>query len=697
MKKTITLLLLSIMLLIPAGYAQETPTPTYDAVVSAQDTIPHDWENDLRLNSYFKRMNVNDTYNIIARRMPEVIDNAISNNITHPTYHYKVVKGNSVTVSNKGEITATALGTSIVLVYYDKMNANGKVYGGTSPVNITYMVVDVIENTPTDIQLATDIKTAHYDTHYFFGSSVDYTFGITTNSADKVTVKCNDIVATNNANQYTVKLQNRANIIEIIANKGTQTEKLYYIIDGRKIALNVHNATKSDRLLPIVGDKVQLSFKGITLPVYKMATIYNPQMEAPSWNASAAKVVYTSAKLGEVKTNINISQFHLSQKNTIEFTATESGTYTFTDGHINESWWGSKLGTDMDMTAPGQPNLNAATENATFSQLPAFRIQVAQQPFTTKDVILDLANSTTPISYNDQDVWSETFNESDFPYIVSQDFSFSHLLSKNSWSGSYWDGFTVSKSTDNATNHADFLTRQWGNMAQGGVEGKGTPYLIGHYSSYMSQQNPSNTVLFKESQSYDPKGVFVNNTPYTTKCIEDGFFVARPFVQDDTYLLTAHAIDKENKPTGKTAQFYLADYRTPKAQNRLLNNRWEWFDLSPLGSCAGIYFTVKSTDIGQYGDNTASYFAIDKLVAAPSVPNSVATISTTADISIYPNPATDYIQINGSGVVSLYTTNGTTVYSNSNYQADTRIDLSQLPSGIYFVKINNQTQRFIKK
>lgn len=683
----------------------EEPTTTtdisYDTIIEAIDTIPNDWENDLRLNSYFKRMHTGDTYNIIARRMPEAIDNAISNHITHPTYHYKIVKGDNITVDNTGKITATALGTSIVMVYYDKMNIDSHIYGGTSPVNITYMIVDVVDgNTTTDIKLTTDIKTAHYDTHYFFGSGVDYTFAVTTNGADKVAVKCNDKVATNNGNQYTIRLQNRANIVEIIATKGTQTEKLYYVIDGRKIALNIVNTTDHNRLIPIIGDKVQLSFKGITLPVYKMATIYNPQMEMPDWNAAAPKVIYSNTTLGEIKTNVNITQYDLSRQNTIEFTPTESGTYTFTDGHINESWWGSKLGTDIDMTAPGQPNLNAATESATFSELPAFRVQVADEPPTPKDAILDLTQTTTPtnIAYNEKDIWKETYNDTDFPYIVSQDFSFAHLSSQNSWNGSYWDGFTISKSTDNATNHSEFPARQWGNMAQGGVKGKSTPYLIAFHGSFMETQGKhSNSIQFKDNKTYLPKGVFVNNTAYTTKCIEDGFFVARAFTKNDTYILTAHATNKDNQPTGKKVDFYLADYRSDKIQNRILNNRWEWFDLSSLGNCEGIYFTVKSTDAGQYGDNTASYFAIDRLIAAPATTSDITHITQSTDIDIYPHIATSHIRINHSGAVAIYTANGIKVHSNSYYKAHTAIDLSNLPRGIYFVKIENTTQKIIKK
>lgn len=680
---------------------EPNPDPIPETIQAALDTIPNDWTNDLRLNSYFRRMKINDTYQIIARRVPEIIDGPISNNVSHPKYHYSVVKGNSVEVNSNGQVKATALGTSIIKVRYDKLQANGYTYGATSPVNVTYMAIDVVAN-PSDntVGLKTDIAVLHYDTHYFFGKGVDYSFNVTTNSAENVTVKCNDKNAVKKGNRYTVRLENRANIIEIMATKGEKTEKLFYVIDARKVALKIVNITNKNRKLPVVGDKIQISFKGITLPVYKLATIYNPQMENPSWKSEAAKVVYSNNVLGELKTNVDVSQYNLATQNTMEFTASKSGEYIFTGGKINESWWGDPLGSDIDKTSPGQPNLNAATESGEFSALPAFRVFVMEQLPANNSVVLDLSNPSTPQSfaYNDKDAWTETYNATAYPYIVAQDFSFSHLPSKNNWGGSSWDGFTVSKSTDNAVNHKDFPARQWGCMAQGGVDGKATPYLLGYYSGYMesSSSTYSNAVIFKDNKNYNPQGTYVCNTAYTTKCIEDGFFVARPFVKDDTYTLTAHGLNDQNQPTGKTAQFYLADYRAEKPQDRLLNNRWEWFDLTPLGECAGIYFTVKSTDAGEYGDNTASYFAIDKLVAVPSIGSGINSPGTSV-LSVIPNPTNDYVTINISGAVTIFNTNGVKIYENANYVSGAQISLSHVNSGIYFVRINNNTHKLIKQ
>lgn len=673
--------------------------------------VPDDWENDLWLNTYFRELHVGDTYQITARRVPEIVENLVSPNVTLPTFHYTVISGSSVTVSDNGLISAQSTGASIIKVSYDEKTAYGKTYGAVSPVNIAYMAVNVVDPAvQNDINITTDIKTQHYDKQYFFGSGIDYTFKASATGADEIQIFCNGLKVTTkkeNVNQeqsFVVRLRNRANIIEVRAkNTSNATERaFFYVVNARKIELTLANQTEPARHTPIVGDVIRFSFKGITLPVPKLATIYNPQMENPAWGATAAKVVFNNERDGnEVKTNVALTQYDLATNNTIELTLTQSGEYRFTGGHITESWWGSKLGKELDMTGPGQPNLNAETESGIFSALPAFRIFVASNSTNAGDITLDLNNPTIPESFSfdpDKKMWTETYNPTAYPQITSQCFSFSHLPSQNNWGGTSWEGFTVSRSEDNAVNHEEFPNRQWGCMARGGVEGVGTPYLLGYYSGYFDSNNTgmSNRILFKDNKKHNPIGMYVCNTAYATKCAEDGFFAARPFKANDTYILTAHGLNEDGTSTNTSATFYLIDYRAEKAQDRILNNRWEWFDLAPLGACAGFYLKVQSTDVGTYGDNFASYFAIDKLSVSPAISTSTDEIGDGA-IMLTPNPASTYLTVGFSGPIAIYSSTGVKVYENENYTQGESINVALWPHGVYFVKTNKQTLKFIKQ
>ena len=74
-------------------------------------------------------------------------------------------------------------------------------------------------------------------------------------------------------NTYTANLENRSNIIGIEATDADGNVKsLYRVVDARFIEINVENKTNPDAALE-PGDTANISFRGVTMPVYKLATI----------------------------------------------------------------------------------------------------------------------------------------------------------------------------------------------------------------------------------------------------------------------------------------------------------------------------------------------------------------------------------------------------------------------------------------
>ncbi|MBI9052283.1 MAG: DUF4465 domain-containing protein [Bacteroidales bacterium] len=574
--------------------------------------IPDDWKNDLWLNTNYREMTVGDNYNIVARRVPEIIDNPISNSVTLPTFHYNLIKGNSISVSATGLISAENIGTSIIEVTYDEKEANGKTYGAVSLVNKTYMIVDVIDETVnTGITLTTDISTRSYDTHYFLGDDLDFSFLVTTEGADNISVKCNDIDAINTNNSYTSKLQNRANIIEIIASNSIGTKKLYYVIDARKIEINTKNISKPNEVLE-KGDKAQISFKGITIPVYKLATIYNPQY-ASMWGGDFTRVYYNNATLGEVKTNVNVTQYDIADNNSIEITFNEAGNYTFTDGHIHELWWGSALGSEKDMSGPGEPNLNAPTNESDFSFLPDFEINVEEVlvPATFEDIALDAESHLVA------DVSTAGLYESVTQTNTSGSFDFKNTVT-NWGSMTSWTGVAVSNRTDN-TNPGD-VANQFNSAAGGDIDGDGNYSVIYDSNSGGMNMGPDYTISFKLADFPNGRtvsGCYIANSTYGTTSMKESDGFAKKFGgadgnDPDWFKITAEGISKEGNSTG-SIDFYLADFRfEDNAKDYILEN-WKWFDLSSLGNVIKVQFTMSSSDAGQYGMNTPSYFCLDNL------------------------------------------------------------------------------------
>lgn len=66
---------------------------------------------------------------------------------------------------------------------------------------------------------------------------------------------------------------------------------------------------------------------------------------------------------------------------------------------------------------------------------------------------------------------------------------------------------------------------------------------------------------------------------------------------------------------------------------------------------------------------------------------------------VYPNPATDnffFANMSGENVVSVYTLDGALVLRQL-YSQETGVSVAELPEGLYFVKVGNQTFKLEKK
>ena len=251
---------------------------------------------------------------------------------------------------------------------------------------------------------------------------------------------------------------------------------------------------------------------------------------------------------------------------------------------------------------------------------------IASLTISAEVITLDLTQPTNPASFefNENGIWAETWNETEYEYFDVQLFSFSHLLSGNSWGGTSWEGFTVSKATKDGEGYAQWYS----NTAKGGIKGEGTPYIYGYYSEYwlMDENNDdmtsSNLIIFNDGEAYFPREVYVNNSLVSYNDIINGDYTGYTFKQGDKFELWIQALDEEyyHELSDDKVVYRLADFTSENPDEWFVNTKWEKVDLSPLGKTYGLAFTLVSTAKGQYGTNTSLYFALDGL-----------TVSTTAD------------------------------------------------------------------
>jgi len=342
----------------------------------------------------------------------------------------------------------------------------------------------------------------------------------------------------------------------------------------------------------------------------------------------------------------------------------------------------------------------------------------------SQSITLDLNQPVVPTSFtlNADSIWTETFNDVDFPYIEfnSSTFKFTHLGAGEgeSWGGFYWDGFTYSKNGDNTDhgapgNSGDWISNQWGNMAGGGIKTDAAgnvlkdendvvltdlnvPYLLAHWG-FGGYTVPPLSVFFDDV--YQAEGVYVNMSPWPYFGNIHGNDFTRPLDQDGDYFkLFIHGLDENHEDNGLKVEHYFA-----KFENGALTQspNWEWIDLSALGEVYGIYFSMESTDSEDWGMNTAAYFCIDKLQIR--VPEEIISVDTYErhTYKVYPTVTTGPIHIVSSEIITdpvqIIDISGRILQTVRLQSIESTVDISSYQSGLYMIKTGNKVIKIIKQ
>ena len=217
--------------------------------------------------------------------------------------------------------------------------------------------------------------------------------------------------------------------------------------------------------------------------------------------------------------------------------------------------------------------------------------------------------------YDVTDVWDSTYNDSgicQFIYTNEARFMLSHIPSQNSYGGLSWEGFTLSKVSQDTAN-------VFGCVANGGLAGVGTPYVIGYYSDWILETKgfSSNIILF--DQAYYPEYVYICQNSNTMEAITKGMFNARAFTENDTLALIISTLNS-NLEEIESITYFLAVDGTK-------NSGWVKVPLTALNQAMGLSFRMTTTDIGEYGANTPMYFALDGLTVNTEPVTAVGHVS----------------------------------------------------------------------
>ena len=156
-----------------------------------------------------------------------------------------------------------------------------------------------------------------------------------------------------------------------------------------------------------------------------------------------------------------------------------------------------------------------------------------------------------------------------------------------------WGGFafsTVSNETDGS----------WLNQ-YAAAQARSNAYAVGYDGGW----DPPPEILFDLPAA--PKSVRVNNTTYAALSIRNGYAPARAFTNGDFFVLTLTARDVEGTVVA-TTNHYLADFRAGKT---FIQTNWSALDLSWMPpEVVSLVGTMTTTDVGAWGANTPTYFAL---------------------------------------------------------------------------------------
>lgn len=253
---------------------------------------------------------------------------------------------------------------------------------------------------------------------------------------------------------------------------------------------------------------------------------------------------------------------------------------------------------------------------------------------------------------------------------------FSFYNSYNSeWAS--WSGFSVSSVQDDSTG-------TWGNQygVNTGMAYSGNNFAVATTGASVSFE--LNTI----------DGFYITNSTYATESMLNGDSFAKQFGgesgdDEDWYLLSI--IGLVDTVVTDTIEFYLADYRFSDNTQDYIVNDWTWLDLSSLGNITSLQFNWSSSDYSDWGINTPAYFCMDDL--------SVNTVGVeelySKALSVYPNPVKNQFTVNTSGDLGVFDLSGKLVHSTIVKVGDI-VSVSNLNSGIYFVKVGALVQKIVK-
>jgi len=256
----------------------------------------------------------------------------------------------------------------------------------------------------------------------------------------------------------------------------------------------------------------------------------------------------------------------------------------------------------------------------------------------------------------------------------------------------FWSGWSVSTITDVTT---PGFTNEFSAITGSGFDGST------HYATtYVAGSSTINIEGAAKGGTVD--GFYITNATYPFLSMKDGDSFAKKFggvdgTDPDFFLLTIKA-RLDGQVGADSINFYLADYRDSDNSKDYIIADWKYVDLKSLGKADELIFTLSSSDIGQFGMNTPSYFCIDNLTTTDNGVSSSKDFAADFELSVYPNPTTDFLIVDwnqSQGTAQITDLQGRTLETQLLQKGKNTLMVSDLPKGVHFLQIKTE-EKFLR-
>ncbi len=152
---------------------------------------------------------------------------------------------------------------------------------------------------------------------------------------------------------------------------------------------------------------------------------------------------------------------------------------------------------------------------------------------------------------------------------------------------------------------------------------------------------------------------------------------------------------------GYTIGWALLEWNAPQGANPIAYNIYLNNNSTPEATVTGTSYTFHNLPAETYAAGVTAVYASGESEA--EVVSFTITIDVedmdAANLSVYPNPATDYVvlDLDGSANVEIFNTIGDIVQSIESYNGGTEINIENLEAGAYFFRITNNNETSLQK